>query len=159
MSNDNDELEETIEETLEDKTDLYLNTADVLHLIKLTGKMMKDESTAAEKVAGSVHRYLKQHERLLAMPPNYWHPSAIAMSYDVMKSMMHEVGGPIAYWQLMLEAAKEWFPNGEPADLYKLFCTRFETIDQELWKEAGDFNIVKMIYDGWRDSLKGESDT
>lgn len=148
-----DEFEQTLQDVLEDATLRKLDRHDCLRLMQEFETEKQDESTPTQRVAGSLYRYLQEKESLLALQPDLQHPCTIAMTYDVMQWMYNEFGGALAYWQLMLDAAREWFPNGEPAGPCQLFCTRLEMTRDNYWEDIPEFHELNERYLAWRDSL------
>lgn len=99
-----------------------------------------------------IGEYLRQHPAL-ASPGGDQHPAVLAIG--AMKPwLMVRLGGPLPYWQAMVQAAKVWFASGEPTREFRIFCNLFEAEGRVFWKGVADFQPLTQDYADWRKHLR-----
>lgn len=82
------------------------------------------------------------------------HPSVLAMHTEIQPWLMSELGGTHEYWNLLLESAKEWFPDKNKTKLGRLFCNRFEIHGCTFWNGLEEYQTLTDEYHKWRGITK-----
>ncbi len=135
---------------LEEDNEPVMETSELLVLKNTMLEKMGNEETSSEKVAGWIYRYIDQHSSFFDLKRENWHLSVLAMCSDVKLWIMQEMGDPYAYWYLMLDAAKEWFPEGDDSRFKRVFCHRLEIEYLSCASDVPGFVAVMKVYDEWR---------
>ena len=106
--------------------------------------------TASQKISEMVAIFLEEYPTyILPKDKTFHHPSALALYRDIDDWLMEQCGGVVAFWKLLLTAAKEWFPDKRSTKLGKCFCFRFECLDCTFWHGGGEMAEICKEYGEW----------
>jgi uncharacterized protein (DUF1810 family) len=96
--------------------------------------------TASLEIERLIRDYADSHSDFCFPPSGNSHPSVLAMMSNqtgIKPWLFDQLGGPAGYWEVMLAAAKEWFPHGGESIEYRMFCTRLNSEAALFWDGIG----------------------
>tara|TARA_R110002049_G_scaffold132773_2_gene291969 strand:+ start:167 stop:502 length:336 start_codon:yes stop_codon:yes gene_type:complete len=103
-----------------------------------------------DKINNLINQYLSNHPELECLDEEYMHPSVLALHEDIKPWMIDELGSAYELWKLLLDAAKEWFPDKNKSKLGRLFCNRFEIEGCTFWNGIDEYKPLTREYHEWR---------
>lgn len=112
--------------------------------------ILAQDITASQKVEAMVRVFLEKYPSyILPVDKTLHHPSVLALHGKLHEWLIKQCGHFVEFWQLILTAAKEWFPDKRDSKLGKHFCFTFECLDCTFWHGGGEMTEICKEYGEW----------
>lgn len=105
---------------------------------------------SSDQISWLIDLYIRDHPDFEPLEDKYMHPSVLALHGDIMPWLVKHFSDPVEFWTVLLDAAKEWFPDKNKTKLGHLFCLRFECTDLTCWNGWKPIQPVVQSYAEWR---------
>lgn len=101
-----------------------------------------------------VQQYISSCPSYQFPPSGDRHPAVLALGIGMREWLISRLGGPIPYWQAMLDAARIWFPPGTDSREFRIFCNLFEGAGNVGGDGFPEYDAIAEQYLAWRRSCR-----
>lgn len=109
---------------------------------------------ATTEIDGLVAGYIEEHPAYRYPRNGMTHPAILAITGEIKPWLMRVLGGPLPYWQAMLDSARIWFKPGDKTEEFRLFRLLFEGEGNSFWNGDPELEALAREYNDWIRGMK-----